>query len=161
MARKRANDRDAQRAIRQRTKEHVESLERQLDELRAFGESSKSAALDEAHQRIEALERELRQLKNCVASNVRAYVSNTAEWPLETCLGPCDSMRNTSVNPMNTDTIYAQPTMPSQRRHLAVPFVPSSTHGSVLYPSQYCDSIDASDLVLSNDLQTGEPSTAI
>ncbi len=35
LARKRANDREAQRAIRQRTKEHIERLERELEELKS------------------------------------------------------------------------------------------------------------------------------
>lgn len=34
LARKRANDREAQRAIRARTKEHIERLERELNELK-------------------------------------------------------------------------------------------------------------------------------
>ena len=35
LARKRANDREAQRAIRARTKEHIERLERELEELKS------------------------------------------------------------------------------------------------------------------------------
>lgn len=35
LARKRANDREAQRAIRQRTKEHIDNLEREIQELKS------------------------------------------------------------------------------------------------------------------------------
>lgn len=40
LERKRANDREAQRAIRQRTKDHIETLERTVSELRGSQESS-------------------------------------------------------------------------------------------------------------------------
>lgn len=40
LERKRANDREAQRAIRQRTKDHIDHLEKSVHELRATQESS-------------------------------------------------------------------------------------------------------------------------
>jgi len=40
LERKRANDREAQRAIRQRTKDHIYSLEKDLNELRASHEAN-------------------------------------------------------------------------------------------------------------------------
>ena len=40
LERKRANDREAQRAIRQRTKDHIDSLERSISDLRAAQEAS-------------------------------------------------------------------------------------------------------------------------
>lgn len=40
LERKRANDREAQRAIRQRTKDHIDSLERNVNELRASQDAS-------------------------------------------------------------------------------------------------------------------------
>jgi predicted Ser/Thr protein kinase len=40
LERKRANDREAQRAIRQRTKDHIEHLEKAVSELRGSHESS-------------------------------------------------------------------------------------------------------------------------
>ena len=40
LERKRANDREAQRAIRQRTKDHIDSLERNISDLRAANETS-------------------------------------------------------------------------------------------------------------------------
>ena len=40
LERKRANDREAQRAIRQRTKDHIDSLERNINELRVAHDAS-------------------------------------------------------------------------------------------------------------------------
>ena len=54
LARKRANDREAQRAIRARTKEHIERLERELDEVKRSRE--------ELFRQNEALRNEVREL---------------------------------------------------------------------------------------------------
>lgn len=54
--RKRANDREAQRAIRQRTKDHIDQLERRIAELSATNDTS--AKLMHALQRNEELEQE-------------------------------------------------------------------------------------------------------
>lgn len=40
LERKRANDREAQRAIRQRTKDHIDSLERNVNDLKAAHDAS-------------------------------------------------------------------------------------------------------------------------
>jgi regulator of replication initiation timing len=56
LERKRANDREAQRAIRQRTKDHIDALERQIQELTATNDTS--ARLMQALQRNEELEQE-------------------------------------------------------------------------------------------------------
>jgi len=56
LERKRANDREAQRAIRQRTKEHIENLERRVAELSAVNETG--AKLMQALKRNEELEQE-------------------------------------------------------------------------------------------------------
>jgi hypothetical protein len=57
LERKRANDREAQRAIRQRTKDHIESLERNISDLRAAHDASEKMAAV-AHQRSRELEDE-------------------------------------------------------------------------------------------------------
>jgi hypothetical protein len=62
LARKRANDREAQRAIRQRTKEHIESLERRIAELTTGDENG--SRLDEALQRNLDLEKEVQLLRD-------------------------------------------------------------------------------------------------
>ncbi|KAJ4229249.1 hypothetical protein NW757_014070 [Fusarium falciforme] len=61
LARKRANDREAQRAIRARTKEHIERLERELKELKS--KQSHDQTVQELLCRNKALEEELMQLK--------------------------------------------------------------------------------------------------
>jgi HPt (histidine-containing phosphotransfer) domain-containing protein len=59
LERKRANDREAQRTIRQRTKEHIERLELQVAELRAKGDK-----FDEVVRRNALLETEIRALRH-------------------------------------------------------------------------------------------------
>jgi hypothetical protein len=61
LARKRANDREAQRAIRARTKEHIENLERELEELRSA--SSRDDTVQDLLRKNRALEEELHRLK--------------------------------------------------------------------------------------------------
>ncbi|CAO2657891.1 Nn.00g071510.m01.CDS01 [Neocucurbitaria sp. VM-36] len=58
LERKRANDREAQRAIRQRTKDHIDTLERQVRDLTVQLESSSSTKMMELMRRNEELEQE-------------------------------------------------------------------------------------------------------
>ena len=58
LERKRANDREAQRTIRQRTKEHIQYLERQVAQM-----GIQEAQLEFVVQRNAALEAELARLK--------------------------------------------------------------------------------------------------
>lgn len=58
LERKRANDREAQRTIRQRTKEHIEHLEQQVAELKLKGDQ-----FDDVVRRNAALEGELGRLR--------------------------------------------------------------------------------------------------
>ncbi len=58
LERKRANDREAQRAIRQRTKDHIDTLERQVRDLSAQLDSNSSSKLMDLMQRNEELEQE-------------------------------------------------------------------------------------------------------
>lgn len=62
LARKRANDREAQRAIRARTKEHIERLERELEDLKS--KQSRDQTVQELLRRNKALEDELNRLKD-------------------------------------------------------------------------------------------------
>ena len=61
LERKRANDREAQRAIRQRTKDQIESLQRRIQELTSGDD--KNAQLSQALQRIEELQKENNDLR--------------------------------------------------------------------------------------------------
>ncbi|BDD57288.1 hypothetical protein MPDQ_001405 [Monascus purpureus] len=75
---KRANDREAQRTIRQRTKEHIESLEREVAELRA-----KTERFDEVVQRNAALDEEVRRLRHqlAIVTSSPAYPGNDSNVP--------------------------------------------------------------------------------
>lgn len=92
LERKRANDREAQRAIRQRTKDHIENLERQITELTAQQDTSNQSKLIELMQRNEELEQENTVLKTrlnhaaaafgCADSSGGALVSDFSSSPV-------------------------------------------------------------------------------
>lgn len=63
LERKRANDREAQRAIRQRTKDHIESLERQVRDLQTQLENTSSSKMIDIMRRNEELEQENAMLR--------------------------------------------------------------------------------------------------
>ncbi|KAJ4176004.1 hypothetical protein NW767_015589 [Fusarium falciforme] len=65
LARKRANDREAQRVIRARTKEQIERLERELEELKS--KQSRDHIVQKLLRHNEALEEELARLKESMA----------------------------------------------------------------------------------------------
>jgi septin family protein len=58
LERKRANDREAQRAIRQRTKDHIDALERQVRDLTSQLDNGASSRMMELMRRNEELEQE-------------------------------------------------------------------------------------------------------
>jgi hypothetical protein len=62
LARKRANDREAQRNIRQRTRDHIESLEQRIRDL--SGDRQDDRNVEEIQRRNEELEEELKRLKD-------------------------------------------------------------------------------------------------
>lgn len=66
LERKRANDREAQRAIRQRTKDHIENLEKSIGELRGSQEASEKLAAATQHRNRE-LEEENAYLRTKLA----------------------------------------------------------------------------------------------
>ncbi|KAB5515267.1 hypothetical protein GE09DRAFT_1179594 [Coniochaeta sp. 2T2.1] len=64
LARKRANDREAQRAIRARTKEHIERLEREIEELKS--RNNRDETVQELLRRNKALELEVATLRDAL-----------------------------------------------------------------------------------------------
>ncbi|XXH03654.1 DRAP deaminase [Hypoxylon texense] len=64
LARKRANDREAQRAIRARTKEHIDNLEREIEELR--NQQNRDQTVQSLLRQNKSLEDELRRLRESV-----------------------------------------------------------------------------------------------
>lgn len=71
LERKRANDREAQRAIRQRTKEHIENLERRIAELTSVDDNGSKVI--ELMRRNEALEQEIAMLRGQLGQGVGVY----------------------------------------------------------------------------------------
>jgi hypothetical protein len=72
LARKRANDREAQRAIRARTKEHIERLERELEEMKSRNSCDKT--VQELLRKNKALEQELIALREALTMQTgRSY----------------------------------------------------------------------------------------
>ncbi|KAH7120104.1 hypothetical protein B0J13DRAFT_680741 [Dactylonectria estremocensis] len=74
LARKRANDREAQRALRARNKDYVKTLERELEGLK-----SRFQTLEELLRRKMALEDELLRLKEEIDLSVTSLTSSTRE----------------------------------------------------------------------------------
>jgi hypothetical protein len=72
LERKRANDREAQRAIRQRTKDHIADLERQIRELTAQVNGNTSENLMELIRRNEELEQDNAMLRSRLSHAVTA-----------------------------------------------------------------------------------------
>lgn len=72
LERKRANDREAQRAIRQRTKDHIESLERQVRDLTAQIDTNSSTKMMELLRRNDELEQENAVLRARLSHAVQA-----------------------------------------------------------------------------------------
>ncbi len=71
LARKRANDREAQRNIRQRTKEHIENLEKKVKELEERGRSS---SMERVLKRNKELEAEIKELRLQIASQQASVI---------------------------------------------------------------------------------------
>jgi hypothetical protein len=72
LERKRANDREAQRAIRQRTKDHIEQLERQVRDLTTQLDTNGSGKMMEVLRRNDELEQENAVLRARLSHAVQA-----------------------------------------------------------------------------------------
>ncbi|GES59245.1 bZIP transcription factor [Aspergillus terreus] len=100
LAKKRANDRQAQRAIRERTKAHIDSLEQRVQEL-----SSQKPFLDlqaalKQNEAIQAENREIRQALKAMMDIIQPLVGKPAE--------PCNT-----VTPNLAATARTTPKVPS------------------------------------------------
>lgn len=85
LARKRANDREAQRSIRQRTREHIKSLEKKVKELEEQGQSS---SMKRVLQRNCELEAERETLKSQLSLAISIPSTTPSELPEDTCNVP-------------------------------------------------------------------------
>ncbi|KAM5361153.1 hypothetical protein ACJZ2D_013298 [Fusarium nematophilum] len=84
LARKRANDREAQRAIRARTKEHIERLERELEELKS--KHSRDQTVQELLRRNKALEDELMRLRETMGVSMTSSPYSTPGMMIDSLL---------------------------------------------------------------------------
>lgn len=78
LQRKRANDREAQRAIRQRNKEHIDNLERRIEELSSSNVDA--ATLVQLRQRVRDLEDELSKAHDSLAISRTHQTSTHPLW---------------------------------------------------------------------------------
>jgi hypothetical protein len=78
LARKRANDREAQRAIRARTKEHIERLERELEELKS--RHSRDETVQDLLRKNRALEKELSTLRESLGLQASRHYPPTRKF---------------------------------------------------------------------------------
>jgi hypothetical protein len=112
LARKRANDREAQRNIRQRTKEHIENLEKKVKELE---EGNRSSSMERILKRNKDLELEVEKLKVQVSA---AQAGHVVPSPIPTALTEELMISSRKVNldwvpeqssPNGWQTSYVQP----------------------------------------------------
>ncbi|KAF2483734.1 hypothetical protein BDY17DRAFT_153367 [Neohortaea acidophila] len=126
--RKRANDREAQRAIRQRTKAQIEGLENGINDLRAAKEASEKA-LAVAQQRNRELEEEVSFLRAKLSQRAGVFAAEAA---LDSAEVRKSSLRSNSTVHTHVsassmpvaEVAHAPPTL-----HLATQQVPHPSHG--------------------------------
>lgn len=85
LERKRANDREAQRAIRQRTKDHVDSLEKSINDLRITQDLNEKL-IAASQQRNKELEEENIYLRSRLANDTFTLNVNHVEGQLSPCI---------------------------------------------------------------------------
>ncbi|KAH7330459.1 hypothetical protein BKA65DRAFT_480603 [Rhexocercosporidium sp. MPI-PUGE-AT-0058] len=103
LARKRAADRRSQQILRQKTRDHIESLEERVREL-----SEQQSELDLAKRRTVELEEELRNLKAILANIVTRPPGNNSSAP-----APCPQPRtDIALHPPKPHTIKSEDVQP-------------------------------------------------
>ncbi|OKL56057.1 hypothetical protein UA08_08612 [Talaromyces atroroseus] len=129
LERKRANDREAQRTIRARTKEHIERLEHQVADLTAKGQQ-----VDRVLERNAALEAEIAHLRQQLAmmTSRQLYPSIYVYMYRLTGTGEDERRSSTSSNPASvisspfnsppmTDSLPPGPSMPPLTHRMSLP----------------------------------------
>ncbi|ROT35297.1 hypothetical protein SODALDRAFT_316651 [Sodiomyces alkalinus F11] len=94
LARKRANDREAQRAIRARTKEHIERLENELAELKSQQNRDQTQTVQELLRRNRALEEEIMRMRESQPVGQSYTRSSVYDESLPPVSGPVPSARS-------------------------------------------------------------------
>ncbi|KAH8698844.1 hypothetical protein BGW36DRAFT_151334 [Talaromyces proteolyticus] len=111
LERKRANDREAQRTIRARTKEHIENLEHQVAELSAKGEQ-----VDRVLQRNAALEAEIAHLRQQLA-----MMTGDDERRSSTSSNPPSVISSPFNSPPGADSLSSASSIPSVSNRMSLP----------------------------------------
>ncbi|KAI1812564.1 hypothetical protein GGS20DRAFT_591594 [Poronia punctata] len=166
LARKRANDREAQRAIRARTKEHIENLEREIDELRT--QKSRDQTVQELLGRNRALEEEVRRLRESLGiraatapgmppyptaysgsnSQPSTYGQNTPEYPMLSDMPPYSNVPDTtnvwtSSVPCSLPSTVSSPSSPGAPDDFGGNYFPTSAPGNVMERSSMPPAINS------------------
>ncbi|KAI9038701.1 bZIP transcription factor [Aspergillus affinis] len=136
LERKRANDREAQRTIRQRTREHIERLEHQVSELKTKGEQ-----FDDIVRRNAALENEIRTLKHqlSMVTSGQGYsnMEGSSSTPSGYILPSAQYSESLGVTPVSR-----APSVLSTSSQVSAPHEWQQQYGSTRSPS-LCESPDA------------------
>ncbi|KAE8555030.1 hypothetical protein EYB25_003578 [Talaromyces marneffei] len=129
LERKRANDREAQRTIRARTKEHIENLEHQVAELSAKGQQ-----VDRVLERNAMLESEIAHLRQQLAmmTNSRQLYQSEDERRSSTSSNPASVISSPFNSPPLTDSIPSGPPIPPLAHRM--PLAQGSWHSYVSPP---------------------------
>ncbi|KAI0466753.1 hypothetical protein F4859DRAFT_526439 [Xylaria cf. heliscus] len=153
LARKRANDREAQRAIRARTKEHIENLEREIDELRS--QQSRDQTVRDLLGRNRALEEEVKQLRESLgirtarpslsypssytgsSSQQSPYGQSTPEYPMVSDLPPYSNVHETTnvwpgSVPCSLPSTVSSPSSPAAPEDYANNYFPPNTSSAII-----------------------------
>ncbi|KAI1826061.1 hypothetical protein F4861DRAFT_132270 [Xylaria intraflava] len=158
LARKRANDREAQRAIRARTKEHIENLEREIDELRS--QQSRDQTVQDLLGRNRALEDEVRRLRdslgirtagpgmpgypNCTSNSYNGsssqpspYGHSTPDYPMVSDMPTYSNVSDTtsvwpSSVPCSLPSTGSSPSSPAALEEYGNNYFPSNASSSIL-----------------------------
>ncbi|KAI0879008.1 hypothetical protein GGS24DRAFT_276719 [Hypoxylon argillaceum] len=164
LARKRANDREAQRAIRARTKEHIENLEREIDELRS--QQSRDQTVRDLLGRNRALEDEVRRLReslgirnagpalqypnsyNNSSSQASPYGHSTPEYPMVSDLPPYSNVHDTtsvwpSSVPCSLPSTVSSPSSPAAPDDFGSNYFPAHTSSAILERSSMPPTINS------------------
>ncbi|GAM35441.1 bZIP transcription factor [Talaromyces pinophilus] len=112
LERKRANDREAQRTIRARTKEHIENLEHQVAELSAKGQQ-----VDRVLERNAMLESEIAHLRQQLAM----MTNSEDERRSSTSSNPASVISSPFNSPPLTDSIPPGPPIPPLTHRIPLP----------------------------------------
>ncbi|GAP84559.2 putative bzip transcription factor [Rosellinia necatrix] len=154
LARKRANDREAQRAIRARTKEHIENLEKEIDELRS--QQSQDQTVRDLLGKNRALEEEVRRLRESLGirsarhglpypnsyhgsgSQPSPYDhSTTPEYPMVSDLPPYSNVHDTTSVwpasvPCSLPSTVSSPSSPAAPDEYSSNYFPANTSSAIL-----------------------------